>query len=149
MTFDEVEKYDNLGTGVLAVRKEKSMLKKVSTNKAPSAIGPYSQAIICGDMLYTSGQIPINPETGNIEATDITAQTEQVMKNLSAVLAEAGTSFENVVKTTCFLYNISDFSAFNEVYAKYFTSKPARSCVAVKDLPKGALCEVELIAVIK
>lgn len=147
--MDEVEKYDNLGTGVLAVRKEKSMLKKVSTNKAPSAIGPYSQAIICGDMLYTSGQIPINPETGNIEATDITAQTEQVMKNLSAVLAEAGTSFENVVKTTCFLYNISDFSAFNEVYAKYFTSKPARSCVAVKDLPKGALCEVELIAVIK
>ena len=147
--MDEVKKYDNLGTGVLAVRKEKSMLKKVSTNKAPSAIGPYSQAIICGDMLYTSGQIPINPETGNIEATDITAQTEQVMKNLSAVLAEAGTSFENVVKTTCFLYNISDFGAFNEVYAKYFTSKPARSCVAVKDLPKGALCEVELIAVIK
>ena len=147
--MDEVKKYDNLGTGVLAVCKEKSMLKKVSTNKAPSAIGPYSQAIICGDMLYTSGQIPINPETGNIEATDITAQTEQVMKNLSAVLAEAGTSFENVVKTTCFLYNISDFGAFNEVYAKYFTSKPARSCVAVKDLPKGALCEVELIAVIK
>ena len=137
------------GQAFLTVRKEKSMLKKVSTNKAPSAIGPYSQAIICGDMLYTSGQIPINPETGNIEATDITAQTEQVMKNLSAVLAEAGTSFENVVKTTCFLYNISDFAAFNEVYAKYFTSKPARSCVAVKDLPKGALCEVELIAVIK
>ena len=122
------------------------MLKKVSTNKAPSAIGPYSQAIICGDMLYTSGQIPINPETGNIEATEITAQTEQVMKNLGAVLAEAGTSFENVVKTTCFLAEISDFAAFNEVYAKYFTSKPARSCVAVKDLPKGALCEVELIA---
>ena len=131
------------------LKRRNNMLKKVSTNKAPSAIGPYSQAIICGDMLYTSGQIPINPETGNIEATDITAQTEQVMKNLGAVLAEAGTSFENVVKTTCFLYNISDFSAFNEVYAKYFTSKPARSCVAVKDLPKGALCEVELIAVIK
>ncbi len=147
--MDEVEKYDNLGTGVLAVRKEKSMLKKVSTNKAPSAIGPYSQAIICGDMLYTSGQIPINPETGSVDAQGIVAQTEQVMKNLSAVLAEAGTSFENVVKTTCFLYNISDFGAFNEVYAKYFTSKPARSCVAVKDLPKGALCEVELIAVIK
>ena len=122
------------------------MLKKVSTDKAPSAIGPYSQAIICGDMLYTSGQIPINPETGAIEATDITAQTEQVMKNLGAVLAEAGTSFENVVKTTCFLANISDFAAFNEVYAKYFVSKPARSCVAVKDLPKCALCEVELIA---
>ena len=125
------------------------MLKKVSTDKAPGAIGPYSQAIICGDMLYTSGQIPINPETGNIEATDITAQTEQVMKNLGAVLESAGTSFENVVKTTCFLDEISDFGAFNEVYAKYFTSKPARSCVAVKDLPKGALCEVELIAVIK
>lgn len=122
------------------------MLKKVSTDKAPGAIGPYSQAIICGNMLYTSGQIPINPETGNIEATEITAQTEQVMKNLGAVLAEAGTSFENVVKTTCFLAEISDFAAFNEVYAKYFTSKPARSCVAVKDLPKGALCEVELIA---
>lgn len=131
------------------LKRRNNMLKKVSTNKAPSAIGPYSQAIICGDMLYTSGQIPINPETGNIEATDITAQTEQVMKNLGAVLAEAGTSFENVIKTTCFLYNISDFAAFNEVYAKYFTSKPARSCVAVKDLPKGALCEVELIAVIK
>ncbi len=122
------------------------MLKKVSTDKAPGAIGPYSQAIICGDMLFTSGQIPINPSTGNIEATDITAQTEQVMKNLGAVLEGAGTSFENVVKTTCFLVEISDFTAFNEVYAKYFTSKPARSCVAVKDLPKGALCEVELIA---
>ncbi|MBP3496158.1 MAG: RidA family protein [Clostridia bacterium] len=125
------------------------MLKKVATNKAPGAIGPYSQAIICGNMLYTSGQIPINPESGNIEATDIEAQTEQVMKNLGAVLEEAGTSFENVVKTTCFLYDINDFASFNGVYAKYFTQKPARSCVAVKDLPKGALVEVELIAVIK
>ena len=125
------------------------MLNKISTDKAPSAIGPYSQAIVCGDMLYTSGQIPINPETGAIEATDIAAQAEQVMKNLAAVLEAAGTSFENVIKTTCFLYEIADFAAFNEVYAKYFTSKPARSCVAVKDLPKGALCEVELIAVIK
>ena len=122
------------------------MLNKISTEKAPSAIGPYSQAIVCGDMLYSSGQIPINPETGSIEATDITAQTEQVMKNLGAVLEAAGTSFENVIKTTCFLANISDFASFNEVYAKYFVSKPARSCVAVKDLPKGALCEVELIA---
>lgn len=122
------------------------MLNKISTDKAPSAIGPYSQAIVCGDMLYTSGQIPINPETGAIEATDISAQAEQVMKNLGAVLEAAGTSFENVIKTTCFLYEIADFAAFNEVYAKYFTSKPARSCVAVKDLPKGALCEVELIA---
>lgn len=125
------------------------MLKKVSTDKAPGAIGPYSQAIVCGNMLYTSGQIPINPASGNIEATDIAAQTEQVMKNLGAVLEAAGTSFENVIKTTCFLHEIKDFAAFNEVYAKYFVSKPARSCVAVKDLPKGALCEVELIAVIK
>ena len=122
------------------------MLNKISTEKAPSAIGPYSQAIVCGDMLYSSGQIPINPETGSIETTDITAQTEQVMKNLGAVLEAAGTSFENVIKTTCFLANISDFAAFNEVYAKYFVSKPARSCVAVKDLPKGALVEVEVIA---
>ena len=125
------------------------MLNKISTDKAPSAIGPYSQAIVCGNMLYTSGQIPINPETGAIEAKDIAAQAEQVMKNLGAVLEASGTSFENVVKTTCFLYEIADFAAFNEVYAKYFTSKPARSCVAVKDLPKGALCEVELLAVIK
>ena len=125
------------------------MLNKISTDKAPSAIGPYSQAIVCGDMLFTSGQIPINPQTGNIEATDITSQTEQVMKNLGAVLEAAGTSFENVVKTTCFLANIADFAAFNAVYAEYFVSKPARSCVAVKDLPKGALCEVELIAKIK
>ena len=125
------------------------MLNKISTDKAPSAIGPYSQAIVCGDMLFTSGQIPINPQTGNIEATDITSQTEQVMKNLGAVLEAAGTSFENVIKTTCFLAEIADFAAFNAVYAEYFVSKPARSCVAVKDLPKGALCEVELIAKIK
>ena len=122
------------------------MLKKIATDKAPSAIGPYSQAIVFGNMLFTSGQIPINPQTGNIEATTITEQTEQVMKNLGAVLAEAGTSFEKAIKTTCFLANISDFAAFNEVYAKYFTEKPARSCVAVKDLPKGALVEVEVIA---
>ena len=123
-----------------------TMLKKIATNKAPSAIGPYSQAIVFGNMLFTSGQIPINPETGNIEATTIAEQTEQVMKNLGAVLSEAGTSFEKAIKTTCFLANISDFAAFNEVYAKYFTEKPARSCVAVKDLPKGALVEVEVIA---
>ncbi|MBQ7226690.1 MAG: RidA family protein [Clostridia bacterium] len=122
------------------------MLKKIATDKAPSAIGPYSQAIVFGNMLFTSGQIPINPETGNIEATTIGEQTEQVMKNLGAVLSEAGTSFERAIKTTCFLANISDFAAFNEVYAKYFTEKPARSCVAVKDLPKGALVEVEVIA---
>ena len=122
------------------------MLKKIATDKAPSAIGPYSQAIVFGNMLFTSGQIPINPQTGNIEATTITEQTEQVMKNLGAVLSEAGSSFEQAIKTTCFLANISDFAAFNEVYAKYFTEKPARSCVAVKDLPKGALVEVEVIA---
>ena len=122
------------------------MLKKIATDKAPSAIGPYSQAIVFGNMLFTSGQSPINPQTGNIEATTITEQTEQVMKNLGAVLVEAGTSFEKAIKTTCFLANISDFAAFNEVYAKYFTEKPARSCVAVKDLPKGALVEVEVIA---
>lgn len=122
------------------------MLKKIATDKAPSAIGPYSQAIAFGNMLFTSGQIPINPATGNIEATTIAEQTEQVMKNLEAVLVEAGSNFEKAIKTTCFLANISDFAAFNEVYAKYFTEKPARSCVAVKDLPKGALVEVEVIA---
>ena len=122
------------------------MLKKVATDKAPGAIGPYSQAIVFGNMVFTSGQIPINPATGNIEAVTIAEQTEQVMKNLGAVLAEAGSSFEKAIKTTCFLANISDFAAFNEVYAKYFTEKPARSCVAVKDLPKGALVEVEVIA---
>jgi len=125
------------------------MLNKVSTDKAPAAIGPYSQAIVCGDMVFTSGQIPINPASGNIEAEGIAAQTEQVMKNLGEVLSAAGTSFEKAVKTTCFLANISDFAAFNEVYAKYFTEKPARSCVAVKDLPKGALVEVEVIASLK
>ncbi len=125
------------------------MLNKVSTDKAPAAIGPYSQAIVIGDMVFTSGQIPINPASGNIEADGITAQTEQVMKNLGEVLSAAGSSFEKAVKTTCFLANISDFAAFNEVYAKYFTEKPARSCVAVKDLPKGALVEVEVIASLK
>ncbi len=122
------------------------MSNKVSTKNAPAAIGPYSQAVIVGGLVYTSGQIPIVPESGLIEAGDITAQTEQVMKNLGAVLEAAGTTFEKAVKTTCFLADISHFAAFNEVYAKYFTEKPARSCVAVKDLPKGALVEVEVIA---
>ena len=121
-------------------------LKKVATEKAPAAIGPYSQAIICGDMVFTSGQIAIDPAVGDIVAKDITGQTEQVMKNLAAVLAEAGTSMENAVKTTCFLADIADFAAFNAVYGNYFTSKPARSCVAAKALPKGALVEVEVIA---
>ncbi|MCP9611814.1 RidA family protein [Coprobacter tertius] len=122
------------------------MLKKVYTSNAPEAIGPYSQAIVCENLLFTSGQIPINPETGNVEATDINGQTIQVMKNLKAVLKESGTSFDKVIKTTCFLKNMEDFAAFNTIYAEYFTSKPARSCVAVKQLPKDVLVEVELIA---
>lgn len=121
-------------------------MKKISTEKAPQAIGPYSQAIVTGDLLFTSGQIPINPESGNVEATDIKGQTEQICKNLKAVLEEAGSSFEKVIKTTCFLQNMEDFAEFNEVYASYFTSKPARSCVAVKALPKNVLAEIELIA---
>ena len=121
-------------------------MNKISTEKAPAAIGPYSQAIVHGGLVFTSGQIPIDPATGNIDAVGITAQTEQVMKNLSAVLSAAGSSFEKAIKTTCFLADIADFAAFNEVYAKYFTEKPARSCVAVKSLPKGALVEVEVIA---
>lgn len=121
-------------------------MKKIATDKAPAAIGPYSQAVVYNNILFTSGQIPINPATGNVEAEGITAQTEQVMKNLGAVLEAAGSSYEKAIKTTCFLADISDFAAFNEVYAKYFTEKPARSCVAVKDLPKGVLCEVEVIA---
>ncbi|MBE6533215.1 MAG: RidA family protein [Ruminococcaceae bacterium] len=125
------------------------MPKKIFTDKAPASIGPYSQAIVCGDLVFTSGQIPINPATGNIEAEGITAQTEQVMANLCAVLAEVGSSPEKAIKTTCFLSDMADFGAFNEVYAKYFTEKPARSCVAVKTLPRGVLVEVEVIASIK
>ena len=125
-----------------------SELKKVATDKAPAAIGPYSQAVIVNNMVFTSGQIAINPENGQVEAKTITKQTEQVMKNLGEVLKASGSSFEKVVKTTCFLADIADFAAFNEVYGKYFSTKPARSCVAVKDLPKGVLVEVEVIAVL-
>ena len=121
-------------------------LLKVATDKAPSAIGPYSQAIVCGDMVFTSGQIPINPASGNVETTTIEEQAKQVMENLGAVLEAAGSSFEKAVKTTCFLADMNDFAAFNAVYAKYFTTKPARSCVAVKTLPKNVLVEVEVIA---
>lgn len=121
-------------------------MEKIFTENAPAAIGPYSQAMKVGNLVYTSGQIPIDPATGNIEAQDITGQTEQVMKNLDAVLAAAGSSFDKAVKTLCFLKDMSDFAAFNEVYAKYFTGKPARSCVAVAALPKGALVEVEVVA---
>ena len=124
------------------------MINKISTDKVPKAIGPYSQAILCGGMLYASGQIALSPESGELVGDNIAEQTEQIMKNLSAVLAEAGTSFQNVVKTTCFLADIADFAAFNEVYGKYITSAPARSCVAVKSLPKGALAEVEVIAIV-
>lgn len=122
------------------------MLKKVSTQKAPAAIGPYSQGIITGNLLFASGQIPINPATGEIEGKNITEQAEQAIRNVGEVLAEAGTDYTKVVKTTCFLADMDDFAAFNEVYAKYFTEKPARSCVAVKTLPKNVLCEVEVIA---
>lgn len=122
------------------------MINKISTDKAPKAIGPYSQAVLCGGMLYTSGQIALSPESGELVGENIAEQTEQIMKNLSAVLEAGGTSFQNVVKTTCFLADIADFAVFNEVYGKYITSAPARSCVAVKSLPKGALAEVEVIA---
>ena len=122
-------------------------MEYISTASAPSAIGPYSQAIVCGNTLYASGQIPINPASGAIEAGDIAGQTEQACKNVGEILKAAGMGFENVVKTTCFLSDIGNFAAFNEVYAKYFISKPARSCVAVKDIPKGALCEIEITAV--
>ena len=122
-------------------------IQKITTNAAPAAIGPYSQAVVVGDFVFTSGQIAINPASGNVEATTIEEQSEQVMKNLGEVLKAAGTSFEKAVKTTCFLANMSDFAAFNGVYGKYFTTKPARSCVAAKDLPKGVLVEVEVVAV--
>jgi 2-iminobutanoate/2-iminopropanoate deaminase len=122
------------------------MLKIISTKDAPAAIGPYSQAIVTGGMVYASGQIAIIPATGEIAQGDITVQAEQVMKNVGAILAAAGTSFENVVKTTCFLADMADFAAFNATYEKYFTGKPARSCVAVKQLPKNVLAEVEVIA---
>jgi len=121
-------------------------MKKTHTNNAPEAIGPYTQAIESNGMVFTSGQIAINPSTGNVEANDINSQTEQVMKNLGAILEAAGTSFEKAVKTVCFLADMNDFAAFNEIYGKYFTSKPARSCVAVKTLPKNVLVEVEVIA---
>lgn len=125
------------------------MLKKISTEKAPAAIGPYSQGVIAGDMLYASGQIPINPATGNIEAVTIEEQAKQAIENAGEILKAAGVSYEAVVKTTCFLANMEDFAAFNAVYEKYFTEKPARSCVAVKQLPKNVLCEVEVIAYLK
>lgn len=118
----------------------------INTDKAPAAVGPYSQAIVSHGMVFTSGQIAIDPATNTVAGTTIQEQTEQIMKNLAAVLAEAGSGFNMAVKTTCFLADMNDFSAFNEIYGKYFTSLPARSCVAVKTLPKGVLAEVEVIA---
>ncbi len=133
----------------VAAEQEVEMLKKITTEKAPAAIGPYSQAIAAGNFLFASGQIPINPESGEVEAEGIEAQAEQVMKNVGAILEAAGTDYANVVKTTCFLADMADFAAFNGVYEKYFTEKPARSCVAVKALPKNVLCEVEVIAALE
>lgn len=121
-------------------------MKKIETTNAPGAIGPYSQGFVANGAVYTSGQIPVNPADGTVAAT-IAGQTEQSCKNVGAVLEAAGSGFAHVFKTTCFLADMTDFAAFNEVYAKYFTSNPARSCVAVKDLPKGVLCEIEAIAV--
>lgn len=125
------------------------MLKYVNTEKAPAAIGPYSQGIILNGTAFFSGQIPLSPETGEVVGTTIEEQAEQVMKNVQALLESQGASFTDVVKTTCFLADMGDFAAFNEIYAKYFTGNPARSCVAVKALPKGVLCEVEAIAAVK
>lgn len=123
-------------------------MTKVSTDNAPAAIGPYSQGIVANGFLFASGQIPINPATGNVDAEGIEAQAEQSCKNVGEILKAAGTDYTKVVKTTCFLADMADFAAFNAVYEKYFTEKPARSCVAVKQLPKNVLCEVEVIAVV-
>lgn len=124
-------------------------MKKISTDKAPAAIGPYSQGIVAGDFLFASGQIPLDPESGAIVGTTITEQAERAIRNVGAILAEAGADYTKVVKTTCYLVEMADFAAFNSVYEKYFTEKPARSCVAVKQLPKDVLCEVEVIACLK
>ena len=121
-------------------------MKKIATDKAPKAIGPYSQGMIVGNLVFTSGQIPLDPITGEIVGNNITEQAKRVLQNLKEVLLEAGTSLDNIVKTTCFLSDMADFGAFNEVYAKYIVNAPARSCVAVKALPKNVLCEVEAIA---
>ena len=123
------------------------MFQVTDTKNAPAAIGPYSQAMAWNNLIFTSGQVPLDPQSGQVVGTTSAEQAEQVMKNLGAVLEANGASFENAIKTTCFLADMADFGAFNEVYAKYFTGKPSRSCVAVRELPKGVLCEVEVIAV--
>lgn len=125
------------------------MIKKISTTKAPAAIGPYCQATVVNGMVFTSGQLGLNPETGDFAGAAIAQQAEQALKNLGAILKEAGTGYDNIIKTTCFLSDMGDFAAFNEIYAKYITNTPARSCVAVKTLPKNALVEVEAIAVVE
>ena len=125
------------------------MLNYVNTDQSPAAIGPYSQAIICGNLMFTSGQIPLSPSTGEVVGSSINQQAEQVMKNMQGLLESQNLNFDHVVKTTCFLADMGDFAEFNEIYANYFTSKPARSCVAVKTLPKGVLCEVEAIVALK
>ena len=130
------------------MKKEVKIMISIETENAPAAIGPYSQAKVVNGLVYTSGQIPINPVSGQIESNDIVGQTEQIIKNLDAVLKAAGSNLEKVVKTTCFLKNMSDFAVFNEVYGKYFISNPARSCVEVAALPKGALAEIEVIGVV-
>ena len=137
--------------GELMVKKEKEVLPAnvIATSKAPAAIGPYSQAIIAGDLLFVSGQIPINAKTGEIEGEDIETQARRVCKNIGKILKKAGTDYTKVVKTTCFLADLADFEGFNAVYAEYFTGKPARSCVAVKQIPKNVLCEIEVIAMLK
>ena len=143
--FVEKEKYSRFRGGMKQYQEEKDM-KKIVTTEAPAAIGPYSQGMVFGDMVFSSGQIPVIPATGEVAGATIAEQAEQSCKNVGAVLAAGGASFETVIKTTCFLANMADFQAFNAVYEKYFVSAPARSCVAVKDLPKGVLCEVEAIA---
>ncbi len=132
----------------VTVRMEVFMFQVIQTENAPAAIGPYSQALRQGNLLFSSGQIPIDPATGQVVDGEIKEQALQVMKNIEAILKEAGATFEQVIKTTCFLKNMDDFAAFNEIYSQYFTGKPARSCVAVAKLPKDVLCEVEVIAVI-
>lgn len=135
--FNMIKRQRNGGTEIMEI---------ISTEKAPAAIGPYSQGMRISGLLFTSGQIPIDPATGEVVEAEITAQAKQSIENVGQVLAAGGSSFEKVIKTTCFLADMKDFAAFNEVYAKYFTTNPARSCVAVKTLPKGVLCEVEVIA---
>ena len=150
---DDVTAEEEAGTeGEAVVKKEEKEVlpaNVIATSKAPAAIGPYSQAIIAGDLLFVSGQIPINAKTGEIEGEDISAQARRVCKNIGKILKKAGTDYTKVVKTTCFLADLADFEGFNAVYAEYFTGKPARSCVAVKQIPKNVLCEIEVIAMLK